>query len=154
MLTVHYFLTEAMPYFGYIDGSVPILPIDRVKTDSKGEFRVRVPSLLEDPFFQSSSPGLAGQFELANEEGTRGWDRTLAPNSFLAQKDYKPLVVRKTRTGILSGQLGKQFFRQNNLSDDLTVYVRPEDTIPTLIQLQATIRSGAWGFNAWTDHLK
>src|SRR5262245_27695588 len=133
MLTVHYSLTEAMPYFGYIDGSVPILPIEKVKTDSNGEFKVRVPSLLEDPFFQSNSPVLAGAFELANEEGTRVWDRTLAPNSFLAQKAYKPLVVRKTRTGILSGQLGKQFFRQSNLSDDLMAYVRPGDTIPTLI---------------------
>jgi hypothetical protein len=148
ILNVHYFLTEAMRYFGYFDGSVPILPIDRAKTDSKGEFTIRIPSLLEDPFFQSNSPRLAGEFEMTNEEGTRFWDQTLAPNSFPAREAYQPLVVRKTRTGTLSGQLGKHFFRQNNLSDDLRVYVRPGDTIPTGIELQATIRSGAWSFNA------
>jgi hypothetical protein len=148
VLNVHYSLTEAMSYFGYYDdGSVPILPIDRAKTDSKGEFTIRVPSLLED-LFQSKSPRLAGEFEIANEEGTHFWDKTLAPNSFPARETYQPLVVRKTRTGTLSGQLGKHFFRQNNLSDDLRVYVRPGDTIPTGIELQATIRSSEWSFNA------
>jgi hypothetical protein len=147
-LNINYFLVEAMAYFGYFDGIVRSLPIDRVKTDSKGEFTVRLPSLLEDPFFQSTSPNLVGQFRLANEEDFGGYDQTLAPNSFPAQEAYRPLVVRKTRTGTLSGQLGKHFFRQNNLSDDLAVYVRPHDTIPTEIELQATIHSGEWGFNA------
>jgi hypothetical protein len=147
-LNINYFLIEAMAYFGYFDGSVPSLPIDRVMTDSKGEFTIRLPSLLEDPFFQSTSPRLAGQFQLANKEDAGVWDQTLAPNSFPAQEAYRPLVVRKTRTGTLSGQLGKHFFRQNNRSDDLAVYVGPHDTIPTEIELQATIRSGEWGFNA------
>jgi len=137
-----------MAYFGYFDGIVPSLPIDRVKTDSKGEFTIRLPSLLEDPFFQSTSPSLVGQFRLTNEEDFGGYDQTLAPNSFPALEAYRPLVVRKTRTGTLSGQLGKHFFRQNNLSDDLAVYVRPHDTIPTEIELQATISSGDSGFNA------
>jgi len=147
VLNVHYSLMEAMAYFGYADGLVPALPIDRAKTDSKGEFTIRVPSLLEDPFFQSKSPRSAGEFEITNEERSPLSDQTLAPNSFPARETYQPLIVRKTRTGTLSGQLGKHFFRENNLSDDLRVYVKPGSTIPTAIELRATIRSGEWTFN-------
>jgi len=142
-LRVDYTLTDAMSYFGYLDGGVRNIPIGSTKTDSKGEFTISVPSLLDDPFFQKSP-----RFELSTEDGTFFWDPTLNPHSLPAQRTYEPLVIRKTQRGIVSGRLGKEFLQQNGLSGDLRAYVRPGDTIPLEIALRATTRDQGASFNA------
>ena len=111
------------------------IPIGSTKTDSKGEFTISVPSLLDDPFFQKSP-----RFELSTEDGMFFWDPTLSPHSFPAQRTYEPLVIRKTQRGTVSGRLGKEFLQQNGLSSDLRAYVRPGDTLPLEIGLRATTR--------------
>jgi hypothetical protein len=124
-----------MGYFGYLDGSVPILPIGTIKTDSNGVFILTLPSFVDDPFFNG------GRFQLYGENGT------LTPNSFEAQKVYEYLVVKRVQKGTLRGKLGKQVFQENDLSPDLRVYVRRGDTFPTRLELWATRAAGA-SFNA------
>ena len=144
-LNVTYFLNQAMTYFGYLDGRVPVLPICTVKTDSNGEFTLTLPSFGDDPFFNGA---VTGRFQLSGENGFGVLDLfTFKPNGFEAQKVYEYFVVRKIQKGTLRGRLGREFFQQNNLSPDLRAYVRRGDTIPTGVELWATRDSGT-GFNA------
>lgn len=137
-LYVKYLLSEAMNYFGYTDGMVDSLHIASVKTDSKGEFTINVPSLVDDPFFQSNGHA-PREFQLDSEDNSPYvGDRTLTPHSFPAQKAYTPLLIRNAQKGTLSGKLGKEFLRQNNLSEDLRVYIRQGDTVVTGIELRAS----------------
>jgi hypothetical protein len=129
-LRLEYFLREVMPYFGYYDGHVPSLLIGDIQTDARGEFTINLPALVDDPFFRS------GQFRLT--AGERSFlSSQLKPNSFAAKKVYEPLVITNIGQGTLSGTLGKEFLKQNNLSEDLRDYVRPRDTLVTGIVLQA-----------------
>lgn len=140
-LKVDYMLMEQMAYFGYADGGVSSFHVSDTVTDDNGEFSFAVPSLLDDPFFagfiEQGQFDPRGSFQISSA-GERGFmDPTLAPNSFPAQTTYEPLTIRKTRKGTLTGRLGREFLRQNGLSEDLRVYVRPRDTIVTGIQLLA-----------------
>lgn len=146
-LKVDYMLTEQMGYYGYIDGHVGSFHVADTVTSENGEFSFGVPALLDDPFFASFAEGQfasRGSFDIKSA-GNHGFvDPTLAPNSFPAQKTYEPLTIRKTRKGTLTGKLGREFLRQNSLSEDLRAYVRPRDTIVTGIQLLASWERGAF----------
>jgi len=149
-LKVDYMLEEQMGYFRYADGVVGSFHVADTVTNDNGEFSFVVPSLLDDPFFagfiEQGRFASRGSFQISSA-GERGFmDPTLAPNSFPPQKTYEPLTIRKTRKGTLTGKLGREFLRQNGLSEDLRVYVRTRDTIVTRIQLLA--RSERSVFNA------
>src|SRR5688572_20228407 len=91
-LHVDYQFAQAIDYFGKPDEFDPHIPIGETRTDSKGEFTIALPSLFDDPFFQTS----LGRFHLNTEYRTRLWDETLDPSSFPAEKSYQPLLVTKT----------------------------------------------------------
>jgi hypothetical protein len=154
-LKVEYMLMEEMGYYGYADGGVGSFHVADIVTNDNGEFSFSVPSLLDDPFFA----GFIGQGQFAprgsfqiKSAGNRGFvDSTLAPNSFPAQKSYEPLAIRKEQKGTLTGKLGRQFLRQNNLSEDLRVYVRPRDTIVTGIQLRAKSERNSFNATVFPD---
>jgi hypothetical protein len=143
-LTVNYSLREARDYYGYIDGPLFLVPIGSVRTDSRGEFTITVPSLLDDPFFRKSRSN--GQFELSSENGTIFMDHTLSPSRFAVQKVYEPLIIRKVQKGTLSGKLGKEFLQQIHIPD-LATHLNPQDLSPG-ISLQATTHDGGTTFNA------
>lgn len=139
-VSVQYHLVEAMGYFGYVDGSFPIVSIASGKTDSDGSFRIDLPALLDDPFFRQYAERDGGFRLFILDPATPG-GYSLTPNSFSAQANYPPLLVTKTGRGTLSGKLGKSFLGENNLPDDLKSYVRRGDTLVSGIQLDAQASS-------------
>jgi hypothetical protein len=145
-LRLEYFLLEVMTYFGYGDGSVPSLSIGDIKTDARGEFTVNIPAFGDDAFFNS------GWFQLNSSEGLSFLgSHQLKPNSFPARKVYEPLVITDVGRGTLSGTLGKETLKQNNLSEDLRAYVRPQDTIVTGITLHAKGESVTYNADLQVD---
>ena len=145
-LRLDYFLREVMSYFGYFDGSVPSLSIGDFTTDTRGEFMINVPAVVDDPFFGS------GQFHLSagNQRSFLG-SQHLKPNRFTAQKVYEPIVITNIGRGTLSGTLGKETLKRNNLSEELRTYVRPRDTIVTGIALQARQEGVAYNADLQID---
>lgn len=147
-LFLNYSVLEAMHYFGYVDGPVPIIEVTKATTDADGRFVLEVPTFTDDPFFQKYND-LPGEFQLSLRHGQRLPDETLRPNRFASQMDYADsLTVIEVRYGILSGKLGQEFFQQNNLKGDLTPYIRSVDSVPFSIRLDAVTDDGKKTYNA------
>lgn len=145
-LSVGYSLVEAMDYFGYIDGSVPSIPIATGTTDSTGAFTVDLPSFRDDPFFQKhAKPGSKG-FELSTE-GKTLVDDTLRPSSFsITQAFNEPFVVVRVQRGTLSVRLGPMFLQANGVTGDLAPYVALIPHRPFNISLRTASADGQWSY--------
>jgi hypothetical protein len=61
-LSLEYSLLEAMPFFGYYDGAVPVIELGTATTDAKGHFSLAIADLTGDPFIQAESASVHVRF--------------------------------------------------------------------------------------------
>lgn len=148
VLDLNYRLFEAMPYFGYADGSVPTIHIGTARTDGFGALAFDIPSFFDDPFFQQYSRDGAKQFQLNSTGRPESLDDTLRPFSFSAQIYERPSVVVKSERGTLSGRLGNGFLRQNGIGGDLTQFVHPGLGGPLSVRLYVAAAEWRIEYNA------
>lgn len=105
-----------MDYFNYLDGMVYGGDVDKVVTNSSGEFSTGVPSLLDDPYFAKRSDL---SVELRPSEGTRhsgtyGYDSL--PRGIPAQRSYSETLTRTVvYKGHITGKIEKSFLARNGV---------------------------------------
>jgi len=150
-LTMTYTLMEAMRYFGYADGMVPTIKIDRVTTDQEGRFSFEVPDFAKDPFFQRyrSDKYAAGRFYMSSENRADGPDDKLSPTGFTVQTSFpKPFIVTKTLHGTLRGRLSGSFLREYGFTGDSSPDIRTVENALFSIRLEARTMPGQRSYNA------
>jgi len=134
-LSLDYNLLEAMPFFGYLDGSVPTIPIATFQTDKSGAFSVDIPALTEDPFFKEGSFVLISRLPGSSP---------LSPNRFTPQQASQRHVITQTMAGTFSGRLGKDFFALKGLASDVKLLPPPAYIDRLNVELMVQDTSGGW----------
>jgi len=102
-------------YFGYEDGIAYMTDVATATTDANGEFRVRLPSLPDDPYFVKYSPRAPG-FEVELPDipyADKPWD--LAPRYLKAQRSYPQTVqMQLIYKAKVSGTVTRSFLQKND----------------------------------------
>jgi hypothetical protein len=122
-LFVCYFLREAMGYFGYIDGSVPEIPIAAFQTNRDGTFATPIPAFSADPFFKEGFFRIAGEGD--DNRGSCLQDTSLSPSQFQASETGKQFQIVRTTPATISGRIGKEFWARMNLTSDVQLLPAP-----------------------------
>jgi hypothetical protein len=122
-LFVCYFLTEAMGYFGYFDGSVPEIPVAAFQTNRDGTFATPIPAFSADPFFKEGFFRIAGEGD--DNRGSCLHDTSLSPSQFQASETGKQFQIVRTSPATISGRIGNEFWARMNLTSDVQLLPAP-----------------------------
>jgi hypothetical protein len=122
-LVFKYTLTEAMGFFGYIDGMSPSLTIAEATTDNEGAFHAKIPLLAEDNFFRTYYAGHSitaapRAFELSlGRAGTPSADLSvLRPARLNVQTKYEsPINLQLVQKARLRGKILPSFLSKNGI---------------------------------------
>ena len=131
-IEVTYQLNQAMPFFNYIDGSVPELWVADAVTDNEGKFVLELPHFRDAPFFRKH--GTRGHFSiwLLREGVPRhhpewqlllDWDRSSSTPDLqisMRKRQYPAVRITVLKHGRLSGKIGQQFWTENKIAGALT----------------------------------
>jgi hypothetical protein len=133
-VSIAYRFSPTFPFFGILDGNMPVISLSSATTDSVGAFAVDVPSRTGDPVLQRYGEGSVCLWDSTVTDSGCGFDPTLRPNTFLpGSLTAATIVIVRTELGTLAGRLGPEYLEQHRASGDPRQYARvvAEPTGPT-----------------------
>ena len=153
-LVFTYSLMEAMRFFGYSDGGVPVLPLASAQTRADGSFCASLPALETDPFF--AAPASAGfpdgqrMLDVALASAPSRFDSAwvLEPARFpLQNASAAPVEIRRFGKAALKGHLTEEFRRRHAVVGTVRHGAWPEEETGFRLELQATGAGGGYSCN-------
>jgi len=119
---VYYRLTEAMDFYGYIDGTSPLLLLGSGRTNSDGIFNMSVPYLLDDPFFEKYKHigKMEAQFVINGSDkkylDIRGYYGSIHPAFLTFRKEYKnPFIITLIKNARIEGRFSNRYIQENQI---------------------------------------
>ena len=144
-----YSMIEAMSFFGYVDGSVPLIVLSTAETAKDGAFQTEIPLVQEDPFLHDHSRG--NRRLRLTVDRIRTHSRapcTLRPDTISMQMKYDaPLIIHVVKKPKLSGHIGRGFLKENAVLGEVRNGYWPEAETGYRIDLQARTKDGKSSYN-------
>jgi hypothetical protein len=148
-LVLSYLLDEAMSFFGYADGMVYPLRIATIETKDDGTFQIEIPLMEKDPFFQRYPRRvrrLRVSLPRSGRLSTTFW--MIQPETIPLQIRYtKPVRIQCVKKGKLSGHIGRDFLKKNEVTGGVRGGYWPETETNYRIKLDAETKDRKRSYN-------